>query len=366
MSHSSYTEKDLRMLSRAASKLYQARTIRELILEAVATLPQFVSADNYYYGELGRTEPDKAIHFFSHPEMERLAQRYTPVLFQHMSDFPDMAARTITEKHKGKVVNITDQISIKEFEKRSSYIQDYARPMHSMRQLVYYTLEKNGYATFMCGRNGRDYSDREKVLVEVLGIHLEQAYQNVRAFEKIQLGFDQVRMEANAAPRGVIWLDEHLRVREINPQAAIWLGEFFPQARLNSKLPARVREWLQNNLRQAQRPRVSQPIKPLVSYSSDARLTLRSTSWPEQKMHLLVLERHRLRPTLEDLHPLGLTRRESEVLLWVAQGKTNGEIARILGGSRRTIDKHVEHLLAKLKLENRANAVLLVADLLQG
>jgi DNA-binding CsgD family transcriptional regulator len=50
---------------------------------------------------------------------------------------------------------------------------------------------------------------------------------------------------------------------------------------------------------------------------------------------------------LEDIRYLGPTERESEVLLWLAQGKTNEEISRILGGSRRTIDKHVQNLIAR-------------------
>jgi len=67
-----------------------------------------------------------------------------------------------------------------------------------------------------------------------------------------------------------------------------------------------------------------------------------------------------------DFQPLGLTRRESEILLWVAQAKTNDEIARLLGCSSRTVAKHMEHLLLKLKVENRSAAMLLVADLLQN
>jgi DNA-binding CsgD family transcriptional regulator len=63
---------------------------------------------------------------------------------------------------------------------------------------------------------------------------------------------------------------------------------------------------------------------------------------------------------------LGLTSRETEVLLWIAQGKTNAEIAQILGGSRRTMDKHVQNILAKLSLENRASVILLVANLLHA
>jgi DNA-binding CsgD family transcriptional regulator len=53
----------------------------------------------------------------------------------------------------------------------------------------------------------------------------------------------------------------------------------------------------------------------------------------------------------------GLTRREAEVLGWVAQGKRDAEIAAILGISKKTVSKHVEHLLAKLGAETRTAAV---------
>ncbi len=53
---------------------------------------------------------------------------------------------------------------------------------------------------------------------------------------------------------------------------------------------------------------------------------------------------------------LGLTPRESEVLEWVAQGKTNYEIGLILGASTGTVSKHVEHILTKLNVENRTSA----------
>lgn len=64
------------------------------------------------------------------------------------------------------------------------------------------------------------------------------------------------------------------------------------------------------------------------------------------------------------LLPLGLTPREAEVLYWVAEGKTNGEIATILTSSRRTVEKHVEHILEKLGVENRATAARVAAGIL--
>lgn len=44
------------------------------------------------------------------------------------------------------------------------------------------------------------------------------------------------------------------------------------------------------------------------------------------------------------------------VLTWIAQGKTNYEIGVILGACTGTICKHVEHILAKLNVENRTAA----------
>ncbi len=53
---------------------------------------------------------------------------------------------------------------------------------------------------------------------------------------------------------------------------------------------------------------------------------------------------------------LQLTAREAEVLLWIANGKTNREIAEILSISPRTINKHLEQLFPKLGVENRTSA----------
>jgi DNA-binding response OmpR family regulator/DNA-binding CsgD family transcriptional regulator len=53
---------------------------------------------------------------------------------------------------------------------------------------------------------------------------------------------------------------------------------------------------------------------------------------------------------------LGLTPREAEVLFWLSEGKSNPEIATILGSARRTVEKHVERILEKLGAEHRAGA----------
>jgi DNA-binding NarL/FixJ family response regulator len=58
------------------------------------------------------------------------------------------------------------------------------------------------------------------------------------------------------------------------------------------------------------------------------------------------------------LEALGLTPREAEVLLWVAQGKSNGEISTILSSAENTVKKHMQRIFTKLGVESRNAAML--------
>ncbi len=53
---------------------------------------------------------------------------------------------------------------------------------------------------------------------------------------------------------------------------------------------------------------------------------------------------------------LGLTERESEVLLWISYGKSNADISDVLTISPRTVQKHLERIYEKLGVETRAAA----------
>jgi DNA-binding NarL/FixJ family response regulator len=62
--------------------------------------------------------------------------------------------------------------------------------------------------------------------------------------------------------------------------------------------------------------------------------------------------------SFDPLMKLGFTPRVAEVLLWVAQGKTNGDIASILGISESTVKKHLLEIFQNLGVETRSAAAL--------
>lgn len=63
----------------------------------------------------------------------------------------------------------------------------------------------------------------------------------------------------------------------------------------------------------------------------------------------------------DDTWSLVLSRRQQECLSWMAKGRTNSEIAAILGCSERTVKFHVAELMKRLGAANRTEAVAIAA-----
>jgi DNA-binding NarL/FixJ family response regulator len=102
---------------------------------------------------------------------------------------------------------------------------------------------------------------------------------------------------------------------------------------------------------------------------------------PVAKAELLAAVRTRLaraaqqskpefKPNFDSARPLEtvlrLTPRVAETLLWIAQGKTNGDIATILGISEATVKKHVLDIFSKLGVETRTAASLHALEVLSS
>lgn len=116
-------------------------------------------------------------------------------------------------------------------------------------------------------------------------------------------------------------------------------------------LPAEQRDWL---LRENQSQAAPLPIDWT---GQGKRLHLNHLGKLGPAEFLLRLTRDNVSAaSVDHLKELGLTTRETEVLSWLSKGKTNRDIAQILGLSPRTIDKHLEQVYAKLGVENRTAA----------
>ncbi len=60
--------------------------------------------------------------------------------------------------------------------------------------------------------------------------------------------------------------------------------------------------------------------------------------------------------------PVALSSRESEVLLWIARGASNNEIAQIVSLSPHTVDTYCRRVLAKFETSSRTTAAVRAAQ----
>lgn len=96
---------------------------------------------------------------------------------------------------------------------------------------------------------------------------------------------------------------------------------------------------------------------PLTVLKGNGRLILTPVEMENEEQWVILLREESDAAQIEALiATFKLTRREAEVLYWAIKGKTNRDIGDILGTSPRTINKHLEHVFAKLGVETRTAA----------
>ncbi|WP_311222184.1 MULTISPECIES: response regulator [unclassified Acidovorax] len=162
------------------------------------------------------------------------------------------------------------------------------------------------------------------------------------------------REAVDVAGMGVVVLDGQDRIAWRSPQATRWLEAAFGTEPVPARAMAR---WL------ALAQRQGDGATPLPEGQRLAARPLGASGLGET-MLLLSVETPGAAPVVRP-PPTPLTPRETEVLSWIAKGKTNRDIAEILGMSPRTVNKHLEHIFEKLGVETRTAAAALAGQLLQ-
>ena len=201
---------------------------------------------------------------------------------------------------------------------------------------------------FACG--GVDYVVKPIRAQEVLA----RLHTHVRNARITRLARDAV----DVAGLGVVLVDALGRIAWRSPQAALWLqaiGQDVPTAPEQlPKAAGQLPKALEAALNATDDRVVHTATEPALSVRNMGRATLGET------MLLLELQREGHAAASRLAHA-ALTPRETEVLSWLAKGKTNRDIADILGLSHRTVNKHLEHIFEKLGVETRAAAAALAS-----
>jgi len=168
---------------------------------------------------------------------------------------------------------------------------------------------------------------------------------------------NSARAALDASGRFLLAANRAGRVLWSTPQASRLLGAALKGGAEGQVLPAHVREWLKQCTTSG--PSVLETVS-LTEAGAPLKLELSFISqFGSDEVLLRLVEGEANDDQAVLRQKLKLTQREAEVLLWVARGKSNRDVADILTLSPRTVNKHLEQIFTKLGVENRTSAAAL-------
>jgi DNA-binding response OmpR family regulator/DNA-binding CsgD family transcriptional regulator len=179
-----------------------------------------------------------------------------------------------------------------------------------------------------------------------------------------------VRTALDVSGRTMLAVDARGSIRWATPQAEQILGKLGDNREANAttaiRLPAAVIGWISDTASR----HGSAPDESIVVTANELKIRFRLLSRVTDDEILLVIQQAAPveveRAGIQKLQcRFRLTNREAEVLYWLSCGKSNRDIAEILGISQRTADKHLEHVYMKLGVESRSGAAAVSVRMLQ-
>jgi len=257
--------------------------------------------------------------------------------------------------HDGGTHRISDSLPDTAFHRSALYAEYYRRIGIEHAVAVPLFIDGETLVSFVLNRTGRDFSDGECAALEAVRGPLVMLYRKALALDEAHAMIERFRAWIDTEGWCEIEVDAAFRIRRAGRRGLAMLGVAVPEAAIpwcGAALPPTLVAWLT-------RARADGPAGTALTLDVGARrFALRALPAVEGEGWLVYVGEKAPAEVVDPSASGTLSRREREVLDWVAAGKSDAQAAAILGISVRTVHKHLEHIYEKLGVEGRTAAVM--------
>lgn len=336
---------------------YRAQDLDEFASTVPSAITRLIEADMSTYSEVNPVRKRVGWHY--EPRRTPLL-KYRPIFEELMHGDP--LVNWYAQGVDGRAVKISDLMTQRRFHSLPIYNEFYR--LLTLEHQIAFLLDtiKPLLVGVTLNRSSRDFTEEDRLTLNMLRPHLIQAYRNAGAVTQSRREIVLLTQGIEDTGRAVLLLSRERRILRATTKARRWLASYFgwPGRESTERLPDLLDRWLrQEIMRRSVRDSVACPYAPYSTVNDAGTLIVQAITQDDQVL-LLFDERSKTeagdRSLMKALQFTGLSPRESEVLSWVTQGKTNPEIAVILGVSSRTVQTHLDHVYRKLGVETRTAA----------
>jgi DNA-binding CsgD family transcriptional regulator len=257
---------------------------------------------------------------------------------------------------------ISDFMGRREFHQTEIYRTVYGPMGVEYQMAVTLPAAPGGVVGIALNRDRRDFGERDRAMLELLRPHLAQLRRDAAARDAARLLESIVDRTLGDRGRSAVAVGRGGIVAFASAGALDLIASYVPQWDRADLLPEVFLEW-----RRRERARGLAPSRDLVIDGPEGRLLARLLPSAEPTGHdVILLDDHRVGASLLALAGLGLSVRQAEILLQVARGRTNAQVAAALHVSPRTVQKHLENIYDRLGVRSRAAATARAVTAIAG
>ena len=337
-------ETDVRALLELVSESNSQRSLRDFRTGILPGLRRLVPCDVATYNEveprqraISLADPEDALDALADPgaTLARLGEQ-NPLIGYYSST------------RDGRAYKISDFIGLAEFHELDIYREAYSKLRVEHQMAFALPSQPTVVIGLALSREHKDFSERDRTVLNLARPHLIQAHRNVAAYARLHATMRALARGLGEHGEGVATLGHDGGLEFASPYAMKLLEAHFRGWNgRGGRLPEPLAEAIA----------AGGPGAPVVFDGADGTLVARHLpSRASDEPDALLLELRSDPLSVAAVQALGLTRRQAEVLRLVALGRSTGEVARELGITPATARKHLENVYARLGVSSRAAA----------
>jgi DNA-binding CsgD family transcriptional regulator len=279
--------------------------------------------------------------------------------FEHVEEHPSIQHLLAADGSETTAVKTSDFVSQRQWRGKGLY-REFYRELDDIRyQLTIGHKIDDWIIFFAVSRKNTDFTEEERTLLSMLRPHFVQAYENARIYSQLQ-------KNGNGHRHDGAWLvcNREGVILSASESAMQAVERWFPAESAAAQLPSPLGKWMRSQLPGAP-PNGGRHAFRQADHRGE--LDVRLFYDPKSGTCELLFGERLAGNGIGVLRSrLGMSRRELDVLRWAMEGKTNPEIAQILGLSLSTVKTHMSSILRRLDVETRSAAVRRAFELVSG
>jgi DNA-binding CsgD family transcriptional regulator len=342
------SQNDSRALLSAVEIIYKPTNIDLFPTAVLSAIGKVLACNTVCYNEVHI--PESRMSWITEPANALPDPLLREKFNRHLQEHPLIAHSGM--KDVGGSLRISDFLTQTQFHRLALY-NEYYRPLNVEYQLgTIISIDPKKIVALGLDRDHPDFSENERLCLDILRPHLAQAYRNLHTL-------DLMKRTIEESGKKLVLVNRSGRVQAVSDDVWQVLSKYCDISHSSGYLPDLLRNWtVHERSRFEYESGDLSPSLPLVISINGHNLIVHFI-WggTAAGQDLLLLEETptNFGPAFSD--DSQLTPRETEILAWLSQGKTNAEIGLALSISPRTVKKHLEHIYNKLKVHRRIGAV---------